>query len=126
MVRGSGDVSWKPSKPVIRSSAINLEDIGRVHFRLPTSENGQQVRLMRADVKIDGPTIFVFLDEATEGWPFKIENDSEYAFSFSQTVRILRRNMLAIDTSFPGSESCECRARSEAYAYLHRPAEVES
>ncbi|RDX55846.1 vacuolar protein sorting-associated protein 13 [Lentinus brumalis] len=67
------------------SSAINLEDIGRVHFRLPTSENGQQVRLMRADVKIDGPTIFVFLDEATEGWPFKIENDSEYAFSFSQT-----------------------------------------
>ncbi|KAI0724570.1 vacuolar protein sorting-associated protein 13 [Cerioporus squamosus] len=67
------------------SPAINLEDIGRVHFRLPTSENGQQVRLMRADVKIDGPTIFVFLDEATEGWPFKIENDSDYSFSFSQT-----------------------------------------
>ncbi|RPD62925.1 vacuolar protein sorting-associated protein 13 [Lentinus tigrinus ALCF2SS1-6] len=69
------------------SPAINLEDIGRVHFRLPTSESDQQVRLMRADVKIDGPTIFVYLDEATEGWPFKIENDSDYSFSFSQTDR---------------------------------------
>lgn len=71
---------------MFRSPAINLEDIGTVHFRLPTSENSHQVHLMRADVKIDGPTIFVYLDEATEGWPFKIENDSDYSFSLSQTV----------------------------------------
>lgn len=67
------------------SAPINFEDIGVVHFRLPTSENGQQIRLMRADVKIDGPTIHVFLAEAIEGWPFKIENDSDYSFRFSQT-----------------------------------------
>ena len=69
-----------------RSAPINLEDIGTVYFRLPVSENGQQIRLMKADVKIGGPTIFVFLDEAVEGHPFKIENDSDYSFTFSQTV----------------------------------------
>ena len=42
--------------------------------------------LMRAEVKIEGPTIFVFLNEATEGWPFTIENDSDYSFAFCQTV----------------------------------------
>uniref|UniRef100_A0A5K1JWH3 CHIP6 n=1 Tax=Ganoderma boninense TaxID=34458 RepID=A0A5K1JWH3_9APHY len=67
------------------SAPINLEDIGTVHFRLPTSENGQQSRLMRADVKIEGPTIFVFLNEATEGWPFRIENDSDLPFTLYQT-----------------------------------------
>ena len=41
---------------------------------------------MRADVKIEGPTIFVFLDEATEGWPFRIENESDLAFTIRQTV----------------------------------------
>ncbi|KAI0361599.1 vacuolar protein sorting-associated protein 13 [Trametes cingulata] len=67
------------------SAPINLEDIGTVHFRLYASEGSQHMRLMRADVKIEGPTIFIFLDEATEGWPFTIENDSDYSFSFSQT-----------------------------------------
>ncbi|KAI0756975.1 vacuolar protein sorting-associated protein 13 [Daedaleopsis nitida] len=67
------------------SSPINLEDIGTVHFRLAASDNSQQQRLMRADIKIDGPTIFVFLDEAKEGWPFTIENDSDYTFQFYQS-----------------------------------------
>lgn len=57
-----------------------------MHFRLPTSENGGQIRLLRADIKIDGPTIFVYLDDATDGWPFKIENDSDFPFTFCQTV----------------------------------------
>ena len=72
----------------IRSAPINLEDIGTVHFRLPASENGQQVRLMRADIKLEGPTIFVYLDEATEGWPFRIENDSDLRFTIYQTVSV--------------------------------------
>lgn len=82
-----GLCTWLVILIVHRSSPINLEDIGTIHFRLPITENGQQIRLMRADVKIDGPTIFIFLDEATEGWPFTIENDSDYSFTFSQTVR---------------------------------------
>ncbi|CDO71578.1 hypothetical protein BN946_scf184911.g48 [Trametes cinnabarina] len=67
------------------SAPINLEDIGSVHFRLYASENDQRMWLMRADVKIEGPTIFIFLNEATEGWPFTIENESDYPLSFSQT-----------------------------------------
>ncbi|KAH9849745.1 vacuolar protein sorting-associated protein 13 [Lenzites betulinus] len=67
------------------SPPINLEDIGSVHFRLHAAEGTSQIRLMQADVKIEGPTIFVFLNEATEGWPFTIENDSDHSFSLSQT-----------------------------------------
>lgn len=69
-----------------RSPAINLEDIGSVHFRLHASEGTQNMRLMRADVKIEGPTIFIFIDEATEGWPFTIENDTDHTFTLTQTV----------------------------------------
>ncbi|KAI0669883.1 vacuolar protein sorting-associated protein 13 [Trametes maxima] len=67
------------------SSPINLEDIGVVHFRLRGSEGGENTWLMRADVKIEGPTIFIFIGEANEGWPFTIENDSDHSFTFSQT-----------------------------------------
>lgn len=74
---------------IARSAPINLEDIGTVHFRLYAPEGSQRMWLMRADVKIEGPTIFIFLDEATEGWPFTLENDSDYTISFSQTVRII-------------------------------------
>lgn len=44
------------------------------------------VQLVRADVQIDGPTIFVTFSKAEEGWPFVIENDSDYTFSIAQTV----------------------------------------
>jgi vacuolar protein sorting-associated protein 13A/C len=39
-------------------------------------------------VKIDGSTIFVVFCEADEGWPFTIENDSDYTISMAQTVII--------------------------------------
>lgn len=44
------------------------------------------VRLVRADVQIDGPSIFVTFCDADEGWPFRIENDSDYTISMAQTV----------------------------------------
>ncbi|OSX67568.1 hypothetical protein POSPLADRAFT_1064162 [Postia placenta MAD-698-R-SB12] len=68
------------------SAPINMEDIGSVHFRLrkPAAESHEQY-LMRADVKMEGSTIFVFIAEATEGWPFIIENDSDYTFTLYQT-----------------------------------------
>lgn len=43
---------------------------------------------MRADVRMDGSSIFVFISNAPEGWPFTIENDSDYDFAFTQTVRV--------------------------------------
>jgi vacuolar protein sorting-associated protein 13A/C len=67
-----------------RSPPINIEDIGSVHFRL--RRLGEQVDLIRADVRIEGSTIFIYLGLATEGWPFVIENDSDHVVEFSQQV----------------------------------------
>jgi vacuolar protein sorting-associated protein 13A/C len=67
------------------SPPINIEDIGSVHFRLRRlRETKEQVDLIRADVRIEGSTIFIFLSLATEGWPFVIENDSDHPVEFSQ------------------------------------------
>ncbi|KAH9944371.1 vacuolar protein sorting-associated protein 13 [Epithele typhae] len=45
-----------PGLNALWSPPINLEDIGTVHFRLPIAD--KQMRLMRAEVKISGSTIF--------------------------------------------------------------------
>lgn len=45
--------------------------------------------LMHADVKLGGSTVFVVISRASEGWPFVIENDSDYAFTLYQTVRLV-------------------------------------
>lgn len=71
-----------------RSSPINLEDIGVVFVRLKrsTPEGGSAVDLIRAEIAIESSTIFVILSKSDE-WPFEIENDTDYAFTFSQKVR---------------------------------------
>lgn len=69
-----------------RSPPINIEDIGTVHFRLRVPDDAN-VRLIRADVQISGPTIFITFAAAADGWPFMIENDSDYTVSFCQQVR---------------------------------------
>ena len=69
-----------------RSSPINIEDLGSVYFRLRIPDDAS-VRLIRADVQISGPTIFITFATATDGWPFIIENDSDYTLSFCQQVR---------------------------------------
>lgn len=69
-----------------RSPPINIQDIGSVHFRLRVPGDQETVRLLRADVKIDGSTIFVYFSHANEGWPFIIENDSDYKVALCQTV----------------------------------------
>ncbi|EKM61051.1 uncharacterized protein PHACADRAFT_156217 [Phanerochaete carnosa HHB-10118-sp] len=64
------------------SAPINLEDIGRVHFRLVSPGTGH-VHLIRAEMKLGGSTIFVVISQAEE-WPFTVENDSDYAFTVYQ------------------------------------------
>ncbi|KIM85199.1 hypothetical protein PILCRDRAFT_817197 [Piloderma croceum F 1598] len=66
------------------SPPINIEDIGSVHLRMRARES-DGVRLVRADVQIDGSTIFVAFCPADEGWPITIENDSDYTISIAQT-----------------------------------------
>ena len=73
------------SHRVGRSPPINVEDIGVVHFRLkhPVDES---IHLIAVDVKLGGSTIFVVISRADDAWPFTIENESDYTFSFYQTV----------------------------------------
>ncbi|KAJ7634302.1 vacuolar protein sorting-associated protein 13 [Mycena polygramma] len=67
------------------SPPIKIEDIGSVHLRLRYPGREQEpVQLIRGDVKIDGPTIFISFSRATEAWPFTIENDSDYDVTVCQ------------------------------------------
>jgi hypothetical protein len=72
-----------------RSPPISIEDIGSVHFRLPRSGDNRAYDLVRADVRIEGSTIFIFLNLATGDWPFVVENESDYSLEFFQQVCIL-------------------------------------
>lgn len=72
----------------LRSPPVNIEDIGSVHLRM-RARVSDDIRLVRADVQIDGSTIFVAFCQADEGWPFTIENDSDYTISMAQTVSVV-------------------------------------
>ncbi|KAG9102497.1 hypothetical protein FRC06_001944 [Ceratobasidium sp. 370] len=62
------------------SAPINIQDIGRVHLRMPPAddEHHHKPHLLRADVALEGSTIFVILSRETGPWPFKIDNQSDY------------------------------------------------
>lgn len=70
---------------IFRSPPINLEDIGSVHFLLRQSDGKKDPELVKADIRLDGSTIFIKYT-ATNSWPFKIENSSDYSVSFCQQV----------------------------------------
>ncbi|THH34126.1 hypothetical protein EUX98_g96 [Antrodiella citrinella] len=61
------------------SAPINIEDIGVMHFRLKAPRENGDVRLMRADVKLGGATIFIVISQEEEGWPFTIENETDFS-----------------------------------------------
>jgi vacuolar protein sorting-associated protein 13A/C len=70
-----------------RSAPINIQDIGSVHFRLfPPGEETHDLRLIRADVAVEGATVHVILNPETGPWPFVIDNNSDYDVSFCQVV----------------------------------------
>jgi vacuolar protein sorting-associated protein 13A/C len=69
-----------------RSPPITIGDIGSVHFRLRNPKVDQSVDLLRADLKIEGSTIFVNFSRADQDWPFAIENDSDYEVALCQMV----------------------------------------
>ncbi|KAF9459895.1 vacuolar protein sorting-associated protein 13 [Collybia nuda] len=66
------------------SAPINIEDIGSIYFRLRAPGEVNNIRLIRADIQIDGSTIFISLSSASEGWPFIIENESDYLIKLGQ------------------------------------------
>lgn len=46
------------------------------------------MHIVKADIKIEGSTIFIMLS-AADGWPFIIENDSDFSVSMIQWVWFL-------------------------------------
>lgn len=67
-----------------RSPPINIEDIGPVHFILRHQGSKKDPELVKADVQIDGSTIFITYGLAADGWPFMIENLSDFPLTLCQ------------------------------------------
>ena len=73
----------------LRSAPFNINDIGRVHITLdrPAREGRKAHReLVRVEVNIEGPIIFIQFSKETEPWPFRIQNDTDFELDFCQTV----------------------------------------
>lgn len=70
------DAKWSPP--------LSIGDIGSVYLRLYAPRQPPSFDLVRADVNVNGSTIFVTFDVATEGYPFVLDNKSDYAFTFHQ------------------------------------------
>ncbi|KZO93498.1 vacuolar protein sorting-associated protein 13 [Calocera viscosa TUFC12733] len=66
------------------SAPINIQDIGKVHFRLTPPDQVMRRHLIRADVLLEGSTIFIILNRETGAWPFAIENNSDYSITYCQ------------------------------------------
>lgn len=76
----------------LRSAPFNITEIGRVHVTLPRKNPtpGQsKSQLVRIEIIIEGPALFVHLSEETDPWPFKIQNETDEDFQFGQTVRVI-------------------------------------
>ncbi|KXN90021.1 Vacuolar protein sorting-associated protein 13 [Leucoagaricus sp. SymC.cos] len=69
------------------SPPINIEDIGATSLRLKRPGSGSHdFVLVQIDVRIESSTIFVIVSPAYKGWPFEVENYSDYTISVSQKL----------------------------------------
>jgi len=50
-------------------------------------------QLIRADVRMNSATIFIFLHSADDDWPFIIENESDFTILFCQQVSIYHEHL---------------------------------
>jgi vacuolar protein sorting-associated protein 13A/C len=70
-----------------RSAPISMEDIGSVHIRVqPIDAPPSDVHLWRADVEVEGATIFITLNRESGDWPYRLFNESDYEFIVLQSV----------------------------------------
>jgi hypothetical protein len=109
MVRSHLFVDQLSTNPLARSPPISIEDIGSVHFRLKRPGDGARTHLIRADVKMNGATIFISLSLSDDSWPFLIENDSSYAVAFCQSVSPVAMMRCWRTHRLPGCHSHKCR-----------------
>lgn len=66
------------------SAPFNIEDIGSVHLRLAKAGHHQQ--LIKAEVLLEGPTIFISLSQENGPWPYMLRNESDYTVQFMQAT----------------------------------------
>lgn len=66
------------------SAPFNLEDVGTVHLRI--AKVGHQQHLVKVDVQLEGPTIFVTLSHEKGPWPFMLRNESDHTITFMQAI----------------------------------------
>ena len=66
------------------TAPFNIEDIGVVHLRIAKASHHQH--LVKAEVLLEGPTIFISLHHETGPWPFMLRNESDYTITFAQAA----------------------------------------
>ncbi|PWZ02331.1 hypothetical protein BCV70DRAFT_172197 [Testicularia cyperi] len=66
------------------SAPFNIEDIGSVHLRM--SKAGHHQHLIKAEVLLEGPTIFISLSLEKGPWPYMLRNESDYTVQFMQAT----------------------------------------
>ena len=52
---------------------------------MPTGQEGSK-QLLRIDIRLEGATVFLFIAEEEGTWPLRIRNETDFPFSFEQTV----------------------------------------
>ncbi|CED84268.1 Vacuolar protein sorting-associated protein [Phaffia rhodozyma] len=70
------------------SAPFNISDIGSVHVTLNrAAKDGQnsEQELVRIEVVIEGPAIFITFSKESEPWPFRIQNETSTEISFCQS-----------------------------------------
>lgn len=67
-----------------RTPTFDLSEVGETHLKAQ-GENGEET-LLRADVAVSGPIVFVTINTEERGYPIIIENASDYSFTLSQAV----------------------------------------
>ncbi|KAF6839500.1 vacuolar protein sorting-associated protein vps13 [Colletotrichum musicola] len=64
------------------TSPFNISDIGTTHIKI--AKAGQRQRLIRAEILMEGATIFLHLSMETKNWPYQMRNESDTEFTFFQ------------------------------------------
>ncbi|CAK7273224.1 Vacuolar protein sorting-associated protein 13 [Sporothrix epigloea] len=64
------------------SSPFNISDLGTAYIKL--AKPGQRQKLVRAEILMEGATIFLHLSLETRNWPFSMRNESDTEFTFYQ------------------------------------------
>lgn len=64
------------------ASPFNISDLGTTYIKM--AKPGQRQLLIRADILMEGATIFLNLSIEAKNWPFSMRNESDSEFTFYQ------------------------------------------